>query len=138
MATRDLHNHIKVVLAIAPVVVTDNTAQVSAIIDTAGYESAELVINTGVLADADATFAVAMTEGNDSALADGAAVAAADYLGTLASTGFTFAADSVSMKLGYRGGKRYLKATITPAANTGNAPLSATWVLSHPRHQPVA
>jgi hypothetical protein len=79
-----------------------------------------------------------MTEGNDPALADGSAVAAADCLGTLTTTGFGFADDNKAFKVGYRGIKRYLKLTITPVGNAGNAPLSAVAILSHARHAPVA
>jgi hypothetical protein len=139
MASRDLHNNIKRVLGLAPVVVTDNTAQNTAIIDTAGYESCEFIILTGTLADADATFAVTLTAGDDSGLSDGAAVTSAtDLLGTLAAASFTFADDSTTKRIGYRGSKRYVKLTITPSNNTGNAPLAVLAELGHPRHAPVA
>jgi hypothetical protein len=49
-------------VAIPPVVVTDNTAQVGAWIETASYQSLSFAILTYTLADADATFAVLMEE----------------------------------------------------------------------------
>src|SRR5690349_3188583 len=107
MATKDLHNDIKVSRAISPVSVADNTAQVSQILDTAGYESAELVINLGAIADADATFTVLLEEGDAADMSDHAAVADEDLLGTEAAAGFQFDSDNGVRKLGYRGSKRY-------------------------------
>lgn len=133
---QDLHGSIKYVKAIAPVVVTDNTAQVSSIIDLQGMRGCEFVITTGTLADADATFAVTLDEGDDSSLTDAAAVAAGDLLGSYAGASFTFADDNTTKKLGYAGTKRYVRLTITPSANTGNAPLSAVaalWAMKAPQ-----
>ena len=132
----DLHNNIKVSNAINPVVVTDNTAQVSAILATANFAANELVICTGTLADVDATFTVLLEEGDNSALTDNAAVADADMLGTEAAASFTFVDDAETRKLGYIGTKRYIRATITPANNTGNAPIAALWIQSGARKAP--
>jgi hypothetical protein len=117
---------------------TDNTAFVSSIIDTAGYESCTLVIVTGTDADADATFAVTMEHGDDSALADTAAPATTDLLGTLAQAGYTFANDYKTRKLGYVGSKRYVRMTVTPTNNTGNVFLAGVAILGHPRNKPTA
>lgn len=138
MASRDLFNNINVKVALAPVVVTDNTAQVTTILDTENYESATLVILTGNLADADATFATLFEDGNQSNLSDHAEVASNLQLGSEALASFTFANDNACFKIGYHGGKRYLRATITPTNNSGNAPLSAVWILGHPHHAPTA
>jgi hypothetical protein len=135
---RDSYNNLKFVPAIAPVVVSDNTAQASAIIDRLGYEEVTFVINTGVLADIDATFAVLLQDGNDPALADAATVSDSFTLNTQTNVSFTFAADGVCRKIGYIGSKRYLKMTITPANNTGAAPMSAIAVLSQANSRPVS
>ena len=58
----DLMNRIAVKRAISPVSVADNTAQVSQILDMRGQMAACLVIATGSIADADATFAVLLEE----------------------------------------------------------------------------
>ena len=47
---------------------TDNTPWVSSIIDTNGFNAVELVIETGTLTDADATFAVTIEHGDASNL----------------------------------------------------------------------
>jgi hypothetical protein len=150
MATpHELYNYIDTKVALAPVVVSDNTAQTLKIVDLTGYKYAELVVITGTLADADATFAVALTAGDavdsvtvpttitDSAAADAATLVGAPVAAPVAN--FTFADDVVTKRLGYRpskgAGKRWLSGTITPSANTGNAPLAAVWLLI-PDQQP--
>jgi hypothetical protein len=135
---RDMLNNVHTVVALAPVVVTDNTAQASAIIDAQGYDSLTFLIAAGVLADVDATFAVTMTHGDQSNLSDGVAVPANDIVGTLAAAGFTFADDAETRKVGYRGARRYVRLTITPTNNAGNAPLSVIALLGHPRNAPTA
>jgi hypothetical protein len=128
---RDLFNHINPKPVIQPVVVADNTAQVGAIIDRQGHESVTYIIETGTLADADATFAVRLDEGNASNLSDSSQVADIDTLGTQTGESFTFAADGACFKLAYIGNKRYTRLTVTPANNTGNAPMSAICILAH-------
>jgi hypothetical protein len=77
------------------------------IIDTQGAQALTFMFSHG------ATTTIALEDGNDSALADGAAVDANWLIGATAFTG-----DGVSA-LGYVGGKRYVKLTATnPVANT--------------------
>lgn len=139
MASRDLHNNIHPLVGIAPVAArTDNTAVVSTIVDTAGYESCEFVIITGTNTDANATFAVLVEDGNESDLSDNVAVDDAQLLGTEALAGFTFADDAETRKIGYVGGKRYVRVTVTPSGNdAGNIFLSGVWILGHPRNAPT-
>ena len=132
---QDLHNKVEVRRMISPTRVTDNTAQVSQIIDLQGYDSVEILVATGTLADADATFTALLEDGNVSNLSDNAAVATADRLGSLPS--FTFTNDDSVFKVGYVGGKRYIRLTITPAANTGNADIAAVAVLSNCMKMPT-
>jgi hypothetical protein len=138
MASKDLHNNIDIKRAISPVSVSDNTAQVSQILDTRGYESIELVIATGSIADADATFSVLIEDGDSSTLTDAAAVSDTFLLGTEALAGFQFDDDNECRKIGYVGGKRYVRATITPASNASAALFSAVWVLANARTAPTA
>ncbi|MDY0748510.1 hypothetical protein SNE35_28680 [Paucibacter sp. R3-3] len=126
---KDLMNRIHPLKVITPVVVTDNTAQVGTIIDRQGYSSLTYLIVTGTLADADATFTVLLEEGDQANLSDAAPVDDAFLLGTEALASFNFADDAETRKLGYVGGKRYTRLTITPSGNTGNAPIAAIAVL---------
>lgn len=140
MGFRDLHNHIHPVPAISPIAArTDNTAIVSAIIDTLGYESLEFVINVGTNTDADVTFVVLIEDGDNSSLTDNAAVADAELLGTEVLAAFAFGDDVECRKIGYIGAKRYVRMTITPANNgAGNIFLSAVALLGHPSLGPTA
>lgn len=134
----DMHNTTKFSRALSPVSVGDNTAQVSQILDTAGFSKNEIAILTGSLADADATFAVTLDEGNAANLSDASAVAAPDLVGNYAAASFVFSDDDKTFKLGYKGAKRYIRATITPANNTGAALLAAVWMQSGARKQPTS
>lgn len=134
---QDNHNNLLVRRAISPVSVADNTAQVSQIIDTLGFGSLEFVIATGAIADADATFTVLVEDGDASNLSDAAPVVDAQLLGTEAVAGFQFDDDNEVRKIGYLGSKRYVRLTITPAANASGALLAALALLSHPQVAPV-
>lgn len=134
---RDLLNHIDTKLVLAPAVGTDNTALVGNIIDRRGFDALTFLILMGALADVDATWAVTMDHGDVANLSDAVAVPAADLIGTLALAGFTFAADNKTRKVGYGGNKRYVRLTITPTGNSGNAPIAAIAVLSEASIQPT-
>jgi hypothetical protein len=139
MAKTDLMNNIDLKRGISPAATAaDNTAIVSQIVDTRGYESATFVILTGSLPDADATFAVTIDHGDVSNLSDAASVPTDMLLGTTALAGFTFAADDSVRKIGYVGPKRYVRVTITPAANSSASLIAGVWILGHPALVPTA
>ncbi|MBB3972777.1 hypothetical protein [Hansschlegelia beijingensis] len=140
MPTRDIHSDIHVVPLIVPVAArTDNTAIVSAIIDTLGYGACELVLVTGANTDANATFATLVEDGEASNLSDAAAVADQYLIGTEALASFTFADDNECRKIGYKGTKRYVRLTVTPSGNdSGNIFLSGVAILGHPATTPTA
>lgn len=136
-SSRDLHNRIELRRAISPVSVADNTAQVSQIIDTQGFDSLEFGILTGSIADADVTFVVLVEHGDNSALSDAAAVADDMLLGTEVLAAFQFDDDNETRKIGYRGDKRYVRLTITPVANASAAVIAAVAILSNAHLQPT-
>jgi hypothetical protein len=136
---RDLANNLHFKPAFAPgAAVVDNTAQVSVILDTYGYGSAVLALVTGTLTDADATFTALLEESNDPAMAGANTVAATDMIGTAALASFTFADDVECRKIGYIGSKRYVRATITPANNTGNLFMAGMWIQGRAASAPTA
>lgn len=139
MATKDIHNNLHFVPLITPVAArTDDTAIVSAIIDTKGYESAEFVLVTGANTDVNATFAVLVEDGDNSGLSDNVAVADAQLLGTEAGAAFTFADDGECRKIGYLGNKRYVRVTVTPSGNdSGNIFIAGVAVLGNSRNAPT-
>ena len=135
---RDLANHIHPVRAISPAAaVANNTPLVSQIIDTAGFSSLVFLLILGALVDADATFAVTVDHGDDAALSDASPVPSDKLTGTLAQASFTFSDDNKTRKIGYVGSKRYVRLTITPSNNTGDAFISALALLSDARHAPT-
>jgi hypothetical protein len=138
MPIRDLFNNINPKFGVLATTTSDNTAQVSAVVDTLGYESVTYVIAAGILADADATFAVTVDEGNQANLSDASAVASTDLLGTTALASFTFANDNQCFKIGYVGNKRYVRVTVTPTNNTGSAPIAGVWIMGQPALKPTA
>lgn len=139
MASKDLHNNIDVKRGSSPVAaITDNTATVSQIVDTKGFEAVEYVILTGSLSDADATFTVLVEDGDAANLSDASAVPDAQLLGLETQASFTFASDDKVFKIGYIGIKRYVRVTITPANNTGNVFVAGVWILGHARNKPSA
>lgn len=140
MAMRDLTNNLHVRQAIAPVAArTDNTAIVSSIIDIKDYDSLMFAISIGTNTDADVAFTVLVEEGDVSNLSDAAAVADADLNGTEALAGFQFDDDTEARKIGYRGSKRYVRLTITPANNgAGNIFVAALAILGNAHILPTA
>lgn len=135
---RDTFNEIHVLRCISPASVSDTTAQVGQIIDRQGFESLTYVIATGSIADADATFTVLLEEGDAANLSDAAAVADANLLGTELLAGFQFDDDNETRKLGYVGGKRYTRLTITPVGNASAAVLCAVAILGGANSAPTA
>ncbi len=135
---RDSMNNTHNVPAITPVVVSDNTAQVSAIIDTRGYDGLTFVFIYGTIVDADCTLAVTMDHGDVPNLSDAAAVPASALLGTLALAGATFADDTECRKVGYVGSKRYVRVTVTPSANASAIPMACIANLRFPNIAPTA
>jgi hypothetical protein len=136
---RDFMNLVDVRRAISPAAaVTDNTPFVSQIIDLLGFQGLVFAINLGSLADADAAFVVLVEHGDAANLSDAVAVPDANLTGTELLGGFDFSADNKCRKIGYVGPKRYVRLTITPAANTGNVFLSALAILFGARFAPTA
>jgi len=129
---RDAFNNIHPIKCIAPVVIGDDTASVGATIDRQGFDSLTYVIQTGVLADVDATFAILLQESDDSGMSGASSVADADLLGTETLASFTFTHDGETRKLGYIGDKRYTRLTLTPSNNSGSAPVSVVAILGWP------
>lgn len=140
---RDFINNFLVKRAISPVVVTDNTAQVSQIIDMQGFSAAAFLIALGTLSDPDTTVTTLLEESDASNMAASNVVADADMISQdpaalpEAAASFQFDDDNEVRKLGYIGNKRYIRLTLTPANNTGNIPVSALALLASPSIRPV-
>ena len=136
---RDLMNNIATIAAIAPLVVSDGTVAKSIVIDVSGYDSLTFVIQTGLLADTDATWAVTVKDGATDTQTEHVAVDDVFLIGSEALAGFTFADDGATRKIGYKGGQRYVSIEIDDVvANLGSAPLAVLAILGHPKTAPTA
>jgi hypothetical protein len=141
MASRDLMHSISVLNHIPPISEAGTTAHVGTAVDTMGWRSLTFGITPGVLADADTTFTVLMEESDLANMSDATAVADADMLpagtGQEAAAGFIFSDDNAVKRIGYVGGKRYCRITITPVANSSAAAIGAVAILGHPALAPT-
>jgi len=137
---RDIVNDINVLGAVHGTTNTNAPVQ-SGIVPFAKYDAVAFLIITGVLADADATFAAGLTVGDDPALGDGVALTDAtnadDLIGTLAAAGFTHADGGKVFKVGYKGSRAYGQLTVTPTGNADAAGITIVPVLGHPRTAPT-
>lgn len=140
MTSRADHLNYSVINGFPPVVLTNlDTPQVSAIIDTRGFNSAAFLVHTGTLTDANATFVVLIEDGDDSGLSDNAPVADIFLDPLEATVNFDFGDDLIVRKIAYTGPKRYIRCTVTPTGNdSGAAPLSCMAILGRPQEQPNA
>jgi hypothetical protein len=134
---RDLFNNLKFVTLWDPIDLgSGDTPKVSSIIDLQGFDGCVLNLAFGSIADTDATFTVLLEESDDSGMSGATAVADADLNGTEAGATPLFSNDNTNFKLGYRGNKRYIRLTFTPANNTGAILTSGLAVLGVPSIAP--
>lgn len=141
MAIRDLMNWIHPVPLFSPIAAQTNsdTARVSAIIDTQGYESCTFILQNGTNTDANVTFAVLVEDGDVPNLSDYAAVDDGYLVGTEVLAASAFGDDVECRKIGYIGPKRYVRVTVTPTGNnSGDWFMSGVAILGHPALFPTA
>mgnify|MGYP007071605475 CR=1 FL=1 len=138
---RDMMNQLHPVTLFAPIAAQTNssTARASAIIDLRGYDACTLVLINGANTDADVTFAVEVTESDDSGMSGATAVGDGDLVGTEALAASAFGDDNETRKIGYKGSKRYIQVTVTPTGNnSGDWFLAGVAILGHPAQAPTA
>lgn len=117
--------------------ITDDTPLVSPILDRLGYEEMTFLLAFGTQVDADATFTVSLEHGAVANLSDAAAVPDGDMISQAPpmppeeAASWTSGDDAEVRKLGYIGLLRYLRMTITPALNTGNADILGLALLGY-------
>jgi hypothetical protein len=111
---KDLHSNISPVQALGPVVVAATAT--SAAIDLQGFNSAEVIVNTGAIAGS-GDYTTKLQESATTTSGDFTDVAAANLLGSFPAS---LAADSV-YRVGYVGNKRYLRTVTTKNSGTSIA-----------------
>jgi hypothetical protein len=139
---KDLYSNISLVQAVAPVNVLDATVPTTVEIDLQGFDSCVIEISHGAKAVGDAgTIDVTLTHADDDGTGssgDYANVAAADVLGVTPSSGVVFnlaagAVDAAVARVGYVGGKRFIKAAVTETGdNATGTIMSITIIKGHP------
>lgn len=137
----DLHNNLHFKTLFPPIAAQTNsdTARTSNIIDTANFDSLELVLINGTNTDTNATFAVEVTESNDSGMSGATAVADADLIGLESEAAFNYGDDGECRKIGYKGNKRYVQVTVTPTGNnSGDWFMAGLAIQGTPRKAPTA
>lgn len=133
---KDLHNSIKVITAITPAAVgTSGIAggQLSAAIDRQGYESVEFAFNYSTAGASTDQIVPVVYEG-DTATGSFTSVADDDLLGTEEPHVLTAAGAG---KIGYTGGKRYLKLRLYGVGHATGT-VGAVAILGNPAIAPVA
>jgi hypothetical protein len=126
----DTYTDNKVVASLVPAVQTA-TLKGSAV-DTQGFKSALMVVNTGAIAS-DGLYDIRMQESDTTTDGDFTDVAADNLIGSLPAA---LAASSV-YRQGYIGKKRYVRAVITKQSGTSIA-AGAVFILGSPALAPVA
>jgi hypothetical protein len=134
----DLMNNVHPVRAVSPAAaIADNTAIVGQIVDRADYESVTYLLLFGADTDTDATMTTLLEHGDASDGSDMVAAPDTDLLGTEVLASANFADDNEPRKLGYVGGHRYTRMTVTPALNSGTVYLAIIALLGHPQQAPT-
>jgi hypothetical protein len=127
---RDIASNIGTVLALAPAVQTATVKGVA--VDTTGFGSAAIVINTGAIAGT-GNFTAKLQESDTTTDGDFADVAASDLVGELPEA---LAASSV-YKQSYVGHKQYVRVVLTLNSGTSIA-AGAIAILGNASKRPVA
>lgn len=132
---RDMHHNVKVVPALSSVAVSATGNGLT--VDTKGFLSAELVVNTGIFAfTGTEKVSIKLQHGDEDDLSDAVDVPAEFLLGN--NIVLDDGADDVSaFRQGYLGLKRYIRSVHT-VVGTVSAPIAMTFVLGHPVDMPVA
>ncbi len=138
---QDLHNNISVKTVIEPVAVgTTGTGKTGGVIDLQGYGGVAFVCSYGAITATDAVFTVVVKEGDVTGTLT--SVADADLLGTellagvVAATRTDGTSEKVDKRVGYKGGKRYVNASISSTVTAGT-PICVSAVLHSPNVAPV-
>ena len=139
MSSKDLKNNIAVVhlLDSQDVNAVDT---VSSILDTAGFESAGILVNVGAMTGVDANnfLDIVLQECATTVGADFTTVAAADAESAYTRIDLN-TEDQASQFVGYKGGLRYIRVNLnfTDAGPLGACLVAVDGILGHPRHMPA-
>lgn len=129
----DMHNNVFIAMARNTAAISSNTTTAGIIIDTQGYESLEFIVFSG--ARTDGSYLPLIEESDASDLSGSNAVDDEDLLGTEVAA--TIAAANTVKRIGYRGGKRYVRLSLVSTSVTTGATLGAVAVLGKAMVRPT-
>lgn len=131
---QDQYHSIKDVAALAPQAITSNTEVDGASVDRTGWEAVTFSYQVGSYSDGDFTITIQHADDDGAGSPDTwADVADADLLGTEA--GAALSAAGIG-RIGYIGGKKWVRIQVAGASVTSGASVSATAILGMGRHLP--
>lgn len=130
----DLHNNIKVLNAKTGLLSNDVAQTIT--LDRQGFRSVELLILTGALGDAAATFVRLVEDSSDNSTFSAVSDDFLLGLEVVAGDAFDQADDNKVYKIGYNGTKRYVRLTITPTGNADASPFALLGIGGHPQVAP--
>lgn len=131
----DLHSNVKQVVALDSQDITTSTTTVGNVIDTAGFESLEYLVQSGTITDG--AYAFLLEEDDVIGFSSSSVVPADETLGVL--TGFTDADDDSALRVGSIGKKQFQRLSIVSSGtSSGGTKFSSVAVLGHPKSAPVA
>ena len=127
---KDLHSSLSLIAALIPAV--QAATATSAALDLQGFNSAEVLIQTGAIVGA-GDFTVKLQHSDTTTSGDFVDTAAVDRLGSFPAS---LATDSL-YRVGYKGGKRYVRTVTTK--NGGTSIIAGISLLrGHPTDAPIA
>ena len=130
---KDMYHNLSPAVSV-PVLLRNGNATVNGTgIDLTGYEGALVEFVSGTLTDG--SLACSLEDSPDNSA--WAAVVAADCIDSIASVTLALTEDSLVEKIGYIGGKRYIRAVITQSAATTGGTYGANVIRGIPRHAPT-
>jgi hypothetical protein len=145
---RDLHDSLAPTRAIQAQTITSSPL-VSGNLDLAGFEAAEVLVDFGDIdemgssPEGGAQIAIKLEHAADDGTGSPgsyAEVALADVLGPGSVSGgvvSTVTTDAAPVAVGYVGGRRFLRVTLTPTALTNGGPVGCWLFKGRPRHAPA-
>jgi len=143
MKSNDFHVNFKQVQAIIPAAIGANATKTGAIIDRQGYGGVEFITSYGSVTTTGTVVTLVVKEGD----ATGAltSVADADLLGTEALASLPAATPrtagttkEVAKRIGYKGNKRYVQASLVQTGVTSVGCVSVAAILHNPALAPVS
>lgn len=141
--SRDLHSNIKPVRVLSSVALTTTLGAAAKIVDRAGYEGVEFIINVGSRSTTGGSIGFVMKEGAVTGTLT--SVADANMIGLEANIAIPAAASLVSgthknvvKRIGYIGLQRYVTLIPANAGSMTSCPVGITAILSGPHVAPVA